>query len=530
MRRSSSPIADPTLAEAFVELRADYSAARQSRYRRVRAGVGSVGRTGDWHCRSEADLFRMMEYSRDFMRNDMILPQAVRRLVNNVFQGGFTPDPNTGDAGADTELTARWKPWAETRGRCDLAGEKTFHDVEKLAFQHVIVDGDVCVLPIRDADALEMTEAHRLRTPMNTKRNVVHGVMLDANRRRLEYWFTRDEIEPTGTVGKVADMRRVPARDEEDERLVYHLYRPERVSQTRGVTHFAPFMDAVGMHDDIQFATLVQRQVVACFGFIRELAPSFRAGPAAPTGPTSTEQIADGTVRTLTGIGPGMEVQTRPGEKITAFSPNIPSPEFFPHTLLILTFIAINLDLPVQVLLLDPKQTNFSGWRGAMEQARIGLRQIQRWAADWLHRDVWRWRTRVAIAEDPALRRLLERKDVDLFAHTWKIPRWPYIQPVEDVTSDLMRMRGLLASPTTVLAERGDQDFDEVVAATVKANGAAIRAAKTAAVKLNQEFPNDGSPVDWREVLVLPTPDRINLALTSPLDPQQPGAANDAAG
>lgn len=531
MSRRHFPITDPNLAEAFFELRADYDAARQTRYRRTRAGVTSVGRTGDWHVRSEGDLFRMMEYSRDFMRNDMVLPQAVRRLVANVLQGGFTPDPNTGDREIDLQLLARWNQWAgmDGRGRCDLAGEASFHDLEKLALLQVIVDGDICFLPIDEADALESMEAHRLRTPNNTSRNVVFGVLLDENRRRLEYWFTRDEIAPTAPVSRVADVRRVAARSEEGDRQVFHLYRPERTSQTRGITHFAPFMNALGMLDEIQFATLVQRQIVSCFGFIRELPPSFRGGAPAPTGATSTEQLADGTVRTLMGIGPGMEIQTRPGEKVTAFSPNIPNPEYFPHTLLILTFIAINLDLPVQVLLLDAKQTNFSGWRGAIDQARLGLRQIQRWLADWFHREVWRWRVRRAMAEDAALRAAANRGDVAIFAHVWKLPRWPYIQPVEDVTSDLMRLRGLLASPTTVVAERGDQDFSEIVDGTIRDNRYAIEQAKTAAAEINRQFPEDRSPVDWREVLVLPTPDRINLTLTSPMEPQPTGAANGAA-
>ena len=166
-RRSTD---NPTLAQAFVDLRADYNAAKSSRFRRTRAGVTGAGRAADYHYRLEPDFLRMLELSRDFQRNDVVVGQGVRRLVDNVIQDGITLDPQTGSENADTELGQRWTEWSRDRDRCDLAGELTFHAMERLVLQQTIVDGDIFVLPQRRG-SLQLIEAHRVRTPRNTIRN-----------------------------------------------------------------------------------------------------------------------------------------------------------------------------------------------------------------------------------------------------------------------------------------------------------------------------------------------------------------------
>ncbi len=516
MSRYRRIIENPTLAEAFESLRAEYNAARSSRFRRARTGVGPTGRTGDYHYRTEGDYLRMMELSRDFMRNDPVVGQGVRRgLVGNVVRDGFSPDPQTGDPGANTAIKDRWRSWSESPEQVDLAGEHDWHELEGLVLQQTIVDGDICELPLREG-CLESVEAHRLRTPSNTKQNVVHGVLLDQNRRRLEYWFTRDDIDPSQSLSKVGDMKRYAARDAAGNRQVFHCYLPDRLSQTRGVTAFAPIVDMVGMHDDIQFAKLVQCQVVSAFAVLRERSPMATYQPDAQRGERTTSTLSDGTVRILEGIAPGMEVSGQPGEKLTGFSPAVPNPEWKPYALLILTFVAINLGLPLAVLLLDPSQTNFSGWRGAMDQARIGFRRLQRRLAARLHKPVYAWKLRQWAAEDPALARIDASK---LFLHRWQFPRWPYIDPATDAAADLIRQRNLLASPRMVAAERG-YDWDEIVEQTVADNGQAIRAAKAAAAEINAANPDD-DPVSWRELLSLPTPDRVAASFQLPLAAQQ---------
>jgi len=526
-RRRPIDLSDQTLSTTFEVLRSDYNAAKTSRYRRTRTGVNSVGNNADYHYRTEANYLRMMELARDFARNDMVVGQGIRRVVDNVVNEGFRVKPQTTDEEVDAELAAAWRTWSENPDRCDTAGELDFHAMEQLALRSVIIDGDIFGL-LTTQGSIQWAESHRCRTPKNTTKNVVHGVMLDQNRRRLEYWFTKDDIDPLRTISRVSDMRQVPARDSNGRRLVLHLYRPERFSQTRGVTHLAPIADAVGMHDDVQFAKLVQQQVVSCFAILAEQSSNTSlAIPDTGTqlGSRSTTTLDDGTSRTLEGVAPGAIYRGRPGEILKGFSPNVPNAEFFDHATLILTFIAINLDLPLAVLLLDPRQTNFSGWRGAIDQARLSFRRIQRFLVSRMHRPIYQWRVLRHIEENPAGRvAQAYAAGLDVFAHRWHLPSWRYIEPMKDATANLVRSRNAQTSQRRIAAEQS-LDWDELTQEIVDDHALLISRAHEKAKELNTKY--DGLGITWRELACLPTPDGVQVSIQPDQQQQQTRSESD---
>jgi lambda family phage portal protein len=505
------PITRGSTAETFESLRADYQAAKSHRYRRRRTGVSPAGSGADYHYRSEGDYLRMMEYARDMDRNDVIVGQTIDRAVVNTIQDGFALDTRTGDEGLDRDLAALWSDWSSDPEQCDIAGELAFADMERLAFRQMIVDGDVLALPQRSG-SLQMVEAHRLRTPSNTKRNVVHGVLLDDVRRRLEYWLTKDDIDPMKSLARVSDTKSYPARDDQGYRMVFHMYHPRRVSQTRGVTALAPIFDVTGMFEDINFSKMIQQQVVSCFVVFRERELGFNLDVDVPRGERSTMTLADATTRTVEGLAPGMEIPGLPGEKLRMDSPNVPNPEFFPHVKLMLTLIGVNLGLPLAVVLLDPSETNFSGWRGAIDQARLGFRTNQRALIRRFHAQVYKWKVRQWAKLDPALRRVGEKDGVNLFEHRFNPPSWPYIEPLKDAAADLLRIRNTLISQRRRCGERG-MDWDELSTEIVDDNAMIIRKAQKKAEELNAEFPGLG--VTWRELASLPTPDGVNVKLSA---------------
>jgi len=520
-RRRHIPL-DGGLAEAFDSLRADYTAARASRFRRRRTGLPSAGASADYHYRSEADYLKMLELSRDIDRNDCVVGQGVDRLCTNLIQEGLTLDVDTGDPGVDRELSGRWEEFWNRPVACDAAGEMTGGRLEYLALRHAIVDGDMVVLPLAEGP-LQAIEGHRVRTPTGTRRNVVGGFLLDERtRKKLEVWITREEVDPSAAVNLVSDITpyQVWDRDELGEfRVVPHVYLPKRLSQTRGITAFAPIMDMIGIHDDVQFALLVKQQIAACFAILREPPAGSMFGPPTPLGPTQTQTVGSGsgaTTRTLEGVAPGMEITAGPGEKLTGFSPQIPGPSARDHALMVLTFIAINLNLPLQVLLLDPSQTNFSSWRGAVDQARMSWRLIQRVIATQLDDPIYELKVRQWIADDAALRAAARRLGPRILRHWFHGPRWPYIEPLTDAQADVLRRGAVLTSPRRLAAERGD-DWQEIWTETIADNAAAIRAAKAEAARINADVA-DGQPVHWRELLSLPMPQGLTVAVG-----QQPG-------
>jgi lambda family phage portal protein len=504
------------MQQTLREARADYNAAKPSRFRRKRTGVTSQGSGADYHYRTEADYFGMIEQARDAERNDSLIGRIVDSAVINTIQGGFKLDPQTGDDDLDIDLWQRWEDWSTDPDQCDIAGEYCFHDFECASLRRVMFDGDVVILPLQSGE-LQMIESHRIRSPAKANKEIIHGVKLDSFRRRIEYWITKDDIDPMASVPKTAEMLTVQTRDADGNRQVLHVYDPKRVSQTRGVTALAPIIDACAMRDDIEFATMVKQQVASCFAIIRTRAMGFD-GNNNPSGMgyQYTSQQGGGYSRQVGGIAPGMEVLGEPGETINGFSPNVPNPEYFEQIRGLVRLIAANLGCPPEVSLFDTTQTTFHGYRGAVDEARRGFRRNQEWLKRRFHCPVYKWKVRQWIADDPALRIRAEELGSKIYSHKWNPPTWAYIDPTKDAQGDVTQLENGLISPRRWANGRG-YDIDELNDEIVADNSSKIRKALEAAEEIEEEYP--GAGVTWRDVLD-PTKDAIPQPSASAATPQ----------
>ena len=524
MKRPKVVFEQPTSPEAWADLKTRYEGARANRFRRVRADINIGGASADWHYRSTTDYLRDMEYARDMVRNDSIIGQTINRLRDNVIQDGFVLDPQTGSDTLNDYLKGRWLEYSTDPDLVEIQGEFTFWDLEGLAFKQALIDGDILVIG-REEGSLQFFEAHRARTPRNTVKNVVQGFLLDDNRRRQEVWITKEDISPLHSISRVNEMKSIPIFDKKGHRQVFHVFDPGRTTQTRGVSALVPIFDISGMFEDINFFKLVQQNIVSCMGMVHEFElGAQKSGDEASFGEEVAGTIDDGTTRIVEGISPGQHYFGEPGETLKEFSPNVPNPEFFQHVNLMLTIIGVNLGLPMVIMLMDAKETNFSGWRGAVDEARLGFRRTQRWLINKFHKPVYRWKIRKWIEQgDVTLRSALTRRNVDVFAHTWNPQRWKYIQPREDAAADLIRIRNGLTSPRRRSREGGDGDWDDLVEEIVQDHAKGVRKAKIEAAAINAEFPLDPDKVHWNQLYTVPTPDGVQLALLDEPNTPDPG-------
>lgn len=504
-----------TIAETFHADRCDYEAAkRSSRFQRRRRGVPSTGAGADYHYASEADFLWLQELALDLYRNDGVIGQITDRAVINTIGSGFTPDPDTGDSELDKDLKARWAEESIDPDTCDIAGELTFYEQEVMVCRDMLVTGDTFGVFTEDG-TVQLVESHRCRSPHRTQKNIVHGIerARDTN-ARLRFWFTREPRDPLAPASKITmkDLRSVEARDADGEAQVLHVYNPKRSSQTRGVTAYAPIILPAGMFDDLNFANLLKAQLNSHWLVVRErTAAFFEQNPNVPSFGTANDTFT-GT-RRVADTAPGMEIGGAAGETIKPWNPNNPPAEFFPHARLILTIIGINLGMPLVMVLMDASETNFSGFRGAVDQARLGFRHNQRILVAKWHRPYWRMKVNFWADGDPTLTAFREQLGERFFRHKWNRPGWPYIEPTKDAQSDLLRAAHMQTSLRRLASERGNE-WPEIVAETIEDRTLAIRAACQAAEKLNSECKLAGSDVvSWRDLAPLPTPQGVSIAL-----------------
>lgn len=448
-----------SFAEHFLQLKSSYDAANSgSKYRRQRAGIQWQGSNADSHY-TITQLLRMIEGSRDLDRNNPVIAQGFDRVVDAVHPKLYELEPQTGDAKLNEDLKARFVDWAEDADQCDAQGRRSFCEIARQSLRHTFVDGDPSLLMLEDG-SLETLESHRMRGPSSSSAKL-HltaplGIDVDARNKPTAYYFTKSDFGFGGGV-KISDIAKYNARDPEGFRQVLHLFNQRRFSQNRGVPILASVFEMCGFFDDLEFTQLVKAQVSACFAILEEEQPE-KSGPAlasdamAVLGTRTNETRSDGTTGINESLSPGMRIKSR--NKITGFSPNVPNESFFQHIEHILTLIAINMGLPVQALLLEPK-ANFSAWRGAESKAREGFKAWQRWLIESLYCDVYRWKVRQWLVDDPALNRAANRQRSKplIFRHRWRPNGWAYIQPEVEAQAAALRMSTGQSSPSDVHAE-----------------------------------------------------------------------------
>lgn len=496
------------ISSSFESIRADYDATRESRFVRRRTGVAPQGSSEDYHFRSESKYYELIEQARDMDRNDPLVGILADRRVDNIVQGGFTLDPKTGDKKLDLDLWQRWEDFANDPEQCDIAGESTWKEMERQCCRSESIDGDIVVIGTQDGP-FQQIEAHAIQTS-GKKENTFLGVTRDQYRKRTHYHI-REDLNEFASKGQ---SEPIEVRNDDGVRQLFHVYNPKRVNPTRGVTQLAPVFSYSGMLEDVNFAKLVQQQVVSCFAVFRKIAAGTSALPSVD-GYGDGESVSTGAgVRQIEGVSPGMEIIGSPGEELEGFSPNVPNSEYFQQVKLLLQIIGVNFGLPLCLVLMDGSETNFSGWRGAVDEARKGFVADQTNLVRRLHAPVYRWKLSQWIENDPALQKAATRKKVNIFQHNWNLPTWSYIEPVADAEGDATQLRNALTSPRRLHAARG-KDWEEIAEESIADNSYAIERAAAQAAKINAAFPG-GPQITWRDLIALPMPDGTTMAMQDP--------------
>lgn len=494
--------AEKSVTETFLDLKqksfgaAAYAAGRPSKYRRTRTEID--GWTADANFR-ESQYYQIRAYVRDMDRNDAVVGQLLDRCVDNCVRDGFRLNPQTGDRSLDIEIKDRWEEWSTDADRCDYTGRHTFSRMERLILRSTLLDGDCFALPLVDG-SLQLLEADRITSPTNQNTNVILGVELDQRGRPDHYWITKIRQNQRMRVGKYVPLSpdqydRRPARGLEGEPLVLHVYNPSRISQTRGITAFHAIFDVLGQIEDLNFATLVRAQVSSCIALFIQRQSDFQFGSR------TTETAADGTTETTEELSPGLIMRGRPGESVQAFNPNVASNDYIDHVKLMLRLVGVQLGMPLTLTLLDTSNTTFHGYRGELQQARLGFSVTQSWLSQRFHSPVYRWKMREWFPE------LVQNDPRNVLRHRWEMPGFPYVDPTKDVAADKEQLNHGLSSPRRVVAQRG-HDWKQLVRETVEDRSYAIRQAIAEAQAVNSET---GELVSWREMLHLSPPSGVSL-------------------
>lgn len=486
--------------------RNSYAAGEASRMNPVPSGIDPLGSDADYHYRTERNYFLMVERGRAAVRNHPLVEQGINRLIANLRLTQIQLDANTGDKDADRVVKAKWREWTESKLACDWEGQRDFHALVAQSFFNQVQDGDILHLPLNTGQ-LQTWESHHIRNPFGhiatgqSQDGIVHGAEVQ-NGRTVGYHVTPFSLAYFQSLTRRSDSRYYPVWDAEGNQQVFWAGFTHRFWQRRGISRLSAPRDAMTGFDDLQYAhvkSALRRSLISYLMESNQPAgpPALDGGELPQSGDRYTEDVGLGVESVVVEqLGEAAQVFKAPeGYSLKGWNADMPGSQFFEHASLMLTMLAVNLDLPLMIFLLDGSLVNFHGGRMTWDQTKLRLQELQRHVIATRHWPVYRWKVRQWTTPgsphfDPELA-ALANQGIDLLQVKFRPRGWPYVKPLEDAAGEDLAERRNLKSRRSILAERGD-DVDEVDDEIIADRASLVRKSIDEALAIVDEYPELG--------------------------------------
>ena len=417
----------------------------------------TANRSPDLELQSDAATIRAR--ARDLCRNNAYARAVVNALTRNVVGSGILPQSRI--EGADElnreaeTLFSRWQR------RADITGHLTFFELQRLVYKEVIEAGE-CLVHFTAQDdrsrpvslALELIDADRLAEdaqsgrPMNpdSGNEIRRGVEVNQLGQPVAYWIYDSHPNDLNTIWATPVRR--PATE------FIHLFKLDRIGQTRGVSLFAPLVAWLKNLHYYMDNELQASAVASCF----TAAIKTMAGPAdGGLLDTIDSDSSDTDGNTLEYLQPGMIARLMPGEEIEAINPGRPNSQAEPWIMLMLRSLAVGGGLSYERMARDYTQTNYSSARSSDLEDRKEFRADQAWLIAHLCEPVWQRFIESAVNEGKLsidAQTLIEAYD-DYTRHTWQCPGWEWVDPTKEVEASAVALENNLTTLSDELGARG---------------------------------------------------------------------------
>ncbi len=412
----------------------------------------------------------MRAWARALVRDNAYAWNVVDTIVSNVIGDGITAQSTyETPEGEDIEDVndSRDKMFQEWCEVADINGQLTFAEIQVLCQREMVEAGEILVRLIKTPAkehrgiarpvplAIELIEADRLsldrdtftvRHSKETGNRVIRGVELDDKGRPIAYWIYPEHPNSPYTV-RNQTPERIPAKE------ILHLYRKDRVGQSRGVSWFSPVMQwmrdlGVYVDNEIQASA-----VASCFG-VAVKTESPIGNLLAPAG----EDTVDDSGNSLDYLEPGMVVRLRPGESVESINPGRPNSASEPWISLMLRGIAAGTGTNYEAIAKDFSNTSYSSSRTSKLEDRARYKRAQNYIVWHLCQPVWdefcNAAARQGVESFPTSTELLD--DRRKYAPVeWQTPEWEWVDPTSEQNAAADSIAKFMSTYQDELGSRG---------------------------------------------------------------------------
>lgn len=413
------------------------------------------------------DLRMLRSRARDLARNNPIAKQYLNLAKTNVV-GHAGPKLQAQVKDNNGRLNKRindlieegWKEWAK---RPTVDGRLTMVQFEQLVIKSMEMDGEVIIrkvvgFPNEFGFALQLIDPDQLdhnfnRAPANGVNEIRLGVEIDEWGRPVAYHVNTRAASDVNYTSKVERLR-IPAAE------IEHIYDPDRVNQTRGVTRFASVLVSLKMiHGFSESAVVAARIGASKMGFIEDTNPDGIIPDEASEGTGAYPMTMDAAPGTIERLDPGL--------KFTNWDPNYPSGEFGPFVKAQMRQVACGVGCSYNALANDLEGVNYSSMRSGLLIERDTWKCLQTLLIDRILVPVYDAWLACALLTG-AVR--LDSRDPAKFRAVKFIPRgWAWVDPLKDINAAVIAIEHGMGSRTQALGEAGE-DLEETLETLKKEN------------------------------------------------------------
>lgn len=400
---------------------------------------------------------RIRDRARELERNSPIARNFLRvASINVIGPYGIGCQPQVRDANGNLDrvtnayIRAKFLDWSRS---VTIDGRMSLPAFSRLAFKTVIREGESFVRAWRsysknaygfalegiDPDLVDET----LNEPRSDTRNEIRlGIEVDEHSMPVAYHVWNRPPRLVSSLPR--EVTRIPADQ------IRHLYDPERMNQTRGISWMVAAMVGTRHLDKFREASVVKERIQASkMGFIERRDNEFgtsmtkeeRGALNIEANPGTFLVLPDGyTVNAWGGDGPG-----------TAFG------EFVKDAM---RFLATAYGVSYSTLSGDLSDVNYSSYKGGMLNEKDLWRLLQNWwiggFQDWVYQEWLLAATLRGLATGGASGLVLPGQDPEVYgACRWGYKGWPSLEPLKETQAAIAGIKTGLASRRRVLAEQG---------------------------------------------------------------------------
>lgn len=387
--------------------------------------------------------------SRNAIANNANASGARDAYVSNMIGTGIKPQWN------NETLQTLWDCWAK---ECDLDGLSCFYGLQSLAAGAQFEAGEVFAKfryrRIEDGFSvplqLQLIESEQLDPAFHKvegDKQIKMGIEFNALGIRTSYHLWKYHPNERQTL-QLNQRVAVPAKD------VIHLFHRTRPGQIRGLPELTSVIVRLYEIDEMQDAVLARQKLAQLFGAFVKRKTNQDPDDTGPYFGALVKQ--EGEIEPISEFSPGAIHYLEDDEEITFSDPPDIGSSYTQWLKTEMLAVAKGAGVTYEQLTGDLSDVNYSSIRaGLLEfRRRIEALQSQLIVHQWCRKIAAKWLD-VAVASGAAIIPDYEKNKSKLLAIDWIAPKWSWVDPLKEVTADLIEVRAGFKPRSEAAGERG---------------------------------------------------------------------------